>query len=547
MAPASLLSDVGGDYCDWGSDYTDYSYANEDYGPIQADNPKVDDIPKYELERWSSVDDDDDDVYDDDDDDDDDDHKIEKLSLEDKLAAYRLHDLYRWEPFGSYLTRQYYNYSAPPYFKRDHPDDNLFLKELGDAQVQVPWRTQLEYPKHADELLIKDVVALIIWQDTKHKAFWNNLREMSPPDQDDSLYSHIIRVAASLVSFFYTQANLFKIGHERTLDKQMDIIFTKAEQWDEKGTSLDGACELLMQHMADKDEFSFVTENDLADIPFSYANDIRTRKFKRPSTIWVPFPPTDKDQLFHDITEVVRKAELPPAQLTAGEADEYTHWMMTLLREEVSQVELRLISRAMGEHPMPLFTLCNLHRYKVCAEISETVQVADLRRMSLGSRFIGRSHLIWAFYKLGYALPLEIRNTINVFDSDEDHPPYHIYMAALKLALRSGEKKMQLDHFVFAVLHSKDIDFDGERAIEFYQDFRDFQKALESMETEIEPKSTVTVRPCGSLDIFFDSRDDSHDTEEHTTTVEPKSSENLSTDSGDAEDSITNTGRIYSK
>ncbi|KAK9674252.1 hypothetical protein RND81_12G221300 [Saponaria officinalis] len=132
----------------------------------------------------------------------------------------------------------------------------------------------------------------------------------------------------------------------------------------------------------------------------------------------------------------------------------------------------------------PLYEVCKLHGYKVCTEISEAVQVADLRRMSLGSRFIGRSHLIWAFYKLGYVLwlsttlPLEIRNTINVFDSDEDHPPYHIYMAALKLALCSGEKMMQLDHFVFAVLHSKDIDSDGEWATEFYQHFKDFQKGI---------------------------------------------------------------------
>ncbi|XP_074281225.1 uncharacterized protein LOC141606109 isoform X3 [Silene latifolia] len=438
------------------------------------------------------------------------------------------------------------------YDKRDHLDDDLFLKQLGDAQV--PWRTQLKnYPKHADEPLIKNVVAFIIWQDTKFNDFWEELHKLSPPDQDDSLYSHVIQKAASLVYFLYTQANLFKIGHELTLDKQMDKIFTQVEEWAKKGTPIDEACKLLVHLMADKDEFSLITENHLADVLRTYTYASPALFFRRPDVIKVILPSTDKDQLFDDITEVVRKEELSPAQLTA---DEYTHWMMTLLREEVTLVEYNLISRAMGEHPMvrlsllsddklesdlfclllplladakerikcelinvlqPLYELCNLHLYQVCTEISETVQVADLRRMSLGSRFIGRSHLIWAFYKLGYALPLEIRNVINIFDSDEDHPPYHIYMAALKLALCSGgEKMIQLDHFIYAVLNTKDIDFDEEQWTEFYQDFKDFQKALESMETEIEPKSTVTVRPCGSLNVFSDSSNGTDDSQERT-------------------------------
>ncbi|XP_074281222.1 uncharacterized protein LOC141606108 [Silene latifolia] len=486
-------------------------------------------------------------------------------------------DEYRLEPF-----------SAPPYFKRDHPDDDLFLKQLGDAQV--PWRTQLKnYPKHADEPLIKDIVALIIWQDTKHHYFWEELHKLSPPDQDDSLYSHVIRKAASLVYFLYTQANLFKIGHERTMDKQLDIIFTEAEKWCAKGTPIDEACKLLIQLTADKDDFSFVTEDQLADMLCFYDIDISCKKFHRLPTVKVILPSTDKDRLFEDITKVVRKVELPPTEL---KADEYTHWMMMLLREEVTQVESNLICQAIGDHPMvklpppsednnpmnkraqssedellfnlfslllnllvkaknrmkqellnvvqPLYALIRLHQCEVCTEISETIQVADLRRMSLGSRFIGRSHLIWAFYKLGYALPLEIRNMINIFDSDEDHPPYHIYMAALKLALQSGgEKMMQLDHFIYAVLNSKDIDFDEEQQwTEFYQDFKDFQQALENMETEVEPKSTVTVRPCESVNVFPDSSNDSNDSQERIPDFEPCSSENSSTDTGDAEDSI---------
>ncbi|XP_074281226.1 uncharacterized protein LOC141606109 isoform X4 [Silene latifolia] len=403
------------------------------------------------------------------------------------------------------------------YDKRDHLDDDLFLKQLGDAQV--PWRTQLKnYPKHADEPLIKNVVAFIIWQDTKFNDFWEELHKLSPPDQDDSLYSHVIQKAASLVYFLYTQANLFKIGHELTLDKQMDKIFTQVEEWAKKGTPIDEACKLLVHLMADKDEFSLITENHLADVLRTYTYASPALFFRRPDVIKVILPSTDKDQLFDDITEVVRKEELSPAQLTA---DEYTHWMMTLLREEVTLVEYNLISRAMGEHPMvrlsllsddklesdlfclllplladakerikcelinvlqPLYELCNLHLYQVCTEISETVQVADLRRMSLGSRFIGRSHLIWAFYKLGYG----------------------------------GEKMIQLDHFIYAVLNTKDIDFDEEQWTEFYQDFKDFQKALESMETEIEPKSTVTVRPCGSLNVFSDSSNGTDDSQERT-------------------------------
>ncbi|XP_074281218.1 uncharacterized protein LOC141606106 [Silene latifolia] len=587
MARPALLSDIGG-FSDSEIDLSDCCVNVPVNG--YSRRRRFPEYMKLLLQRPPSPSDDDDD--DEDDDDEDDDHSIEMVSLEDQLGSHLLHDEYRWEPIGSHLTRQYYYYSAPVYFKRDHPDDDLFLKQLGDAQL--PWTTQLKnYPKHADEPLIKDVMAFIIWQDTRDDTFWKSLRKLSPPDQDDSLYSKVIQGAAFLVSFLHTQANLFKIGRERTLKKQMDIIFTDAVEWAKKGTPIDEACKLLIQLTADNDDFSFVTENDLADMLCYYAIDIRFKDFQRPPTVRDPFPPTVKDQLLEDITRVLRKVELSPTEL---KADEYTHWMMMLLREEATQVEENLISEAIGDNPMvklarpsednnpmikqgrpsednfmddlftfllrlltnvkdrmklelanvvqPLDELCKLHRCKICPEISETIQVAYLRRMSLGSRFIGRSHLIWAFYKLGYALPLEIRNMINIFDSDEDHPPYHIYMAALKLALQSGEKRMQLDHFIYAVLNSKDIDFDGEQWTEFSQDFKDFQQGLESMESEIEPKSTVTVRPCGSLDIFCDSRD-SHNTEERTTNVEPKSSENLSTESGDAEDSITNTGRIY--
>ncbi|KAK9674253.1 hypothetical protein RND81_12G221400 [Saponaria officinalis] len=238
-------------------------------------------------------------------------------------------------------------YSAPPYFKRDHPDDDLFLKKLGDAQV--PWRTQLKYPTHADEPLVKDVVALIIWQDTKQYSCWERLRKMSPPDHVDSLYSLIIRAAASLVYLYHTRANLFKIGHQRMLDKQMDKIFNQVQNWAKKGTPIDEACKLLVQLTANKDEFSFVTENDLADMLCYYAIDIHYNNFKRPLTVKVNVPPKVKDQLFDDITEVVRKLELSPTEL---KADEYTHWMTTLLREKLTLVEENLIYRVIGANSM---------------------------------------------------------------------------------------------------------------------------------------------------------------------------------------------------
>ncbi|KAK9674250.1 hypothetical protein RND81_12G221100 [Saponaria officinalis] len=146
-----------------------------------------------------------------------------------------------------------------------------------------------------------------------------------------------------------------------------------------------------------------------------YAIDIHYNDFKRPLTVKVNLPPKVKDQLFDDITEVVRKVELSPTEL---KADEYTHWIMTLLRDkEAVRDEESLIYRAIGANPMvklgrpsdtlfmdpfanpfplllnmliktkdrmklellnvvqPLYEVCELHGYKVGTEISETVQV----------------------------------------------------------------------------------------------------------------------------------------------------------------------------
>ncbi|XP_074272823.1 uncharacterized protein LOC141596524 [Silene latifolia] len=101
----------------------------------------------------------------------------------------------------------------------------------------------------------------------------------------------------------------------------------------------------------------------------------------------------------------------------------------------------------------------------ISANVYELIEVAELRRKAVGSRFISRNHLMWAFYECGYGLPPKIRKSINLntdHDDDEDHPPYHVYMTSIKLAESFEEKKLLLEHFVFVILYMKDVDIDDE-------------------------------------------------------------------------------------
>ncbi|KAK9674084.1 hypothetical protein RND81_12G210000 [Saponaria officinalis] len=121
----------------------------------------------------------------------------------------------------------------------------------------------------------------------------------------------------------------------------------------------------------------------------------------------------------------------------------------------------------------------------VCSRVLQIIEVAELRRTALGFRFINRNHLIWAFYECGFGLPLEIRDTLDLPIAEEDHPPYIIYLTSKNLATsfgfpvgRDGEKKLDLEHFVFSIFYAKDILVEENQVKEMEEHFKTFMEVV---------------------------------------------------------------------
>ncbi|XP_074272956.1 uncharacterized protein LOC141596646 [Silene latifolia] len=144
----------------------------------------------------------------------------------------------------------------------------------------------------------------------------------------------------------------------------------------------------------------------------------------------------------------------------------------------VSKSMMQLLQDHLPYAVQPLFSLCYTKSLELSPEVCEVIQVAEIRRIALGSRFISQKHLLWAFYECGYGLPDNLEATIN--SADEEHPPYHIYVASVKLAVLSEEKVVQLQHFVFAILRW-DLIGDGEEVSGMLADFRVYMKVLDGI------------------------------------------------------------------
>ncbi|KAH9626601.1 hypothetical protein KSS87_005452 [Heliosperma pusillum] len=401
------------------------------------------------------------------------------------------------QPCIYYMRRHYSSCSIPSYFKRDSSyddddDDERFMEELG--KLEIPMRSRPNYIKRATESLVKDVVVELIWTDLSALNYmfkpeqWNfdnwGIELPLSKQEMDYIYTSIIQSAASLIYLLYPQAQLYKIGHARTLDKQLDKLWDQLQQYCKEDRLYHEVCIFVIQLISNNDEYNLVTEEDIGDILYVVAQE-------------------DKDELFKDIAAVVKDIKPPTLK-----ADELTHWILTLLKGDEPDVESNIIRKTindilklpvhsgfhdnfhplldellytakhrakcrLGEVKMPLIEICEPKDHEMSRVIFEIVEVAELRRMALGARFIGRSHLIWAFYKVGY-----------------------------------GEECAKLLHFIFAVIYSKDIGIDGRGVIQLYGCFQEFKQDLEEVGDEIEHNYISTMRPCRAVDAIIQAMRD---------------------------------------
>ncbi|KAH9618003.1 hypothetical protein KSS87_002336 [Heliosperma pusillum] len=385
-----------------------------------------------------------------------------------------------------------------------HPDDALFQQQLGDAQRQ--YTKHHNYSQRVMDALAKDVVVKILY--VKHHN-WIDFRQLCLSANDHALYHRSIEGAAYLVFMIYSKVSLFRDGHNRTSNKQMDELHEEVVAQGVEACPDYEVGKLIVRLMADKKKYSFVTEVHLAEMLNYYPRKIPTGPIADDQG---QGSEKYEDQVFNDITKVVR--EMKPSSLPILKVDDHTRLLINflkkesleeipgLVREAMARVKPDAVQRFYGGDDLfmslwvlllglfsyirlmlqghlsrviaPLFELYN-PAYHVSSEIIDIFEVAEIRRMALGSRFVGRSHLIWAIYELGYGLPPKIRHAIEITSIDKDVPPYHIYVAAMKLAEYLGVENMQLEHFIYAVIFSKeDIGFEGKQLGEMAAHFNEF-------------------------------------------------------------------------
>ncbi|XP_074321585.1 uncharacterized protein LOC141658555 [Silene latifolia] len=304
----------------------------------------------------------------------------------------------------------------------------------------------------------------------------------------------------------------------------------------EKGCAIDEVCKSIVRKKIDRENYSLVTETDLYDMLSMYDSFLQCAElFKHPykasiSTKNKTTPMQDK------IKELISKMELPTRSKV--EVDEYTRFLINFVRRNTMEVQdlrdkhMEMIDKEglhalnpglfpCGYEPsfsditfhlelvlddltnwrrdhirdqlmsatLPLFLVCD-KSLAIANEVFEIIEVAELRRIALGSRFINRNHLLWAFYECGFGLPPKIRDNLDLPIAEEDHPPYVIYLASKELATSSttsgfevehtGEKKKKLllEHFVFSILYAKNIIDDKKQVKEMEEHFKTFVEVV---------------------------------------------------------------------
>ncbi|XP_074272958.1 uncharacterized protein LOC141596647 isoform X2 [Silene latifolia] len=420
------------------------------------------------------------------------------------------------------------------YFRVDrYPGDDLLL-QLCDKD-HVPWIKQHVKDselRHVQDAIKEGVAIHVYW--ALANPFCLNLKKVSKAVDDFSVYNSAITAAAALVYSLYPQDFLYKLGSRRLLHKQVDDLWSQLSVWGRQGLSVDEVCKLIVHQKIDKDKYSVVTEYDIISLLNDYDNQCCENRFLTPSPLYICYEEEDDkketDTILLDIKAVVDKIEI----LDIAKVDDYTRllikifrgdavtdnealaniyepvfakaletvyttdfqnspWLPYLSKDGLSHEDiicsfecslcmiLRNVIAPLERHlPKvldPFYQLCDSRSLELSPEVCEIIQVAELRRIALGSRFIGLKHLMWAFYECGYGLPVNFWRETNIISDDGDYPPYHVYVASVKLAMLFGEKVVKLQHFVFAILRWKIIG-DGDQVTEMEEDFRVYMEAL---------------------------------------------------------------------
>ncbi|KAH9622834.1 hypothetical protein KSS87_017013 [Heliosperma pusillum] len=218
-----------------------------------------------------------------------------------------------------------------------HPDDALFQQQLGDAQRQCT--KHHNYPQRAMDYLAKDVVVKIL---CVKPADWNELRQTCLAANDHALYHRSIEGAVYLVCMIYNEVSLFRDGHRRTSNKQMDALHEEVVAQGVKAYPDYEVGKLIVRLMADKEKYSFVTEVHLAEMLNYYPRKIPTGRIADDQG---QGSEKNEDQVFNDITKVVR--EMEQSSLPILTVDDHTRLLINFLKKESREEIPGLVREAM--------------------------------------------------------------------------------------------------------------------------------------------------------------------------------------------------------
>ncbi|KAL9237373.1 hypothetical protein vseg_011930 [Gypsophila vaccaria] len=415
-----------------------------------------------------------------------------------------------------------------PYFQvKRHKEDNNFLQQICNEEVR--WFDQYNFLEDDVENHVKEQVIRILDEFPNFVYIMKTFREMSVFAEDYGFYHSAIRATAVLVYLLYTKECLYKDSRRSRLCRELNKIWKDVVNLGKEARPVDEVCNLLMRHTIDHTRYSFVTEGELAQMISFYRSIVEDPSaFHDPYKIFYPGGKTDYMCDIEDALDSMNSFS------TLKKVDDYTRLMIMFVRDIVGYEE-KLIEKSLEMLDMDalnnlveklqLFSYeenlipCSkdefVHHFKyhlqdlfqyvkdrvkykvvqvmfplmylyyprflvIHPRVYEIIEVAEIRRLALGSRFIRRNHLMWAFYECGYGLPPEITVIKKMNFANEDHPPYHIYASSIKLMDYLGETVLQLQHFVFAILYAgdQDISIDGNRVVEMLQQFNEFKNAV---------------------------------------------------------------------
>ncbi|XP_074271986.1 uncharacterized protein LOC141595923 [Silene latifolia] len=434
--------------------------------------------------------------------------EVEKKELEDLK-----HSLYKPDESDPENVEIYpslfisYNYDAkkstPSYFQvQRYSQDYLFLEKIDKDDVQRCIRSKTSNTFKYE----------LAWLLSNHPGYdiWDGVKKAAERIGDSELYQKTIRGVATLIMALYSSETLCRLHHFRAHHTQSIKLWEQIKQ--PNTPYIPAFCNAFTLPNINYNHYPLVTQADTDEFISHYYTGCLYDKNHPIRARYASLPPPQrkKNDVFKEIHEVVAKMESPKRR--KGDLDDYTRLLMKLASVNSWGKENELADRVMAvinpscedwKMIMRGRVLCmikteewriqgmsskvsgTLHhlvydsekcahdpclvygnqlcadapRVLVCTDIWDVIEVAQFRCEALGSRFIKRNHLLWAFYELGFGLPTEIlaKFNLNIEDEDRPRPPYHIYLASMKLAKSLGNEIVQLQHFIFAVLFLEDI------------------------------------------------------------------------------------------